>query len=91
MTQPEFYKLVTCSDTLTIKAKEPAVSGEWTQVGGNGAIEQTGATEAFISGISMTTSTYRWRVYNENCSKDTIIIVQSNSPSQYAYAVPTPS
>lgn len=87
MTQPEFYKLVTCSDTLTIKAKEPAVgTGEWTQVGGNGAIEQTGATEAFISGISMTTSTYRWRVYNENCSKDTIIIVQSNSPSQYAYA-----
>ena len=87
MTQPEFYNKVTCSDTLTLNANAPMVgTGEWTQVGGTGSIEQTGPTSAFVSDISMTTNSYRWRVFNEICSKDTLVIVQSNSPSQYAFA-----
>lgn len=87
MTQPDFYTHTTCLDTIRLNAKEPRAGiGEWSQVGGTGEIVQDGPTSAVVSGISMATNTYRWRVFNEKCSKDTIVIVNSNSPAQYAFA-----
>jgi len=87
LTNPAFSETVTCMDSMALKAGKPRQgTGEWSLVGGGGTLEQTSETEAMVRDLEMGTNFFRWRVFNEYCSRDTVIRVTSNNPKKYAFA-----
>jgi gliding motility-associated-like protein len=87
LTSPAFSKTVTCMDSMALKAGKPRQgTGEWSLVGGGGILVPVNETETMVYELEMGTNFFRWKVFNEYCSRDTVIQIISNSPRKYAFA-----
>ncbi len=72
-----------CSATTTIMASPPVdqnEAGEWSVVnGGNAKITSSNLFQTSVTNLDPGENTFKWTIYNQNCSTEDLIIVTNNA------------
>lgn len=73
-----------CGSSTTLAGNAPAVgSGQWTLVGGSGAITTPSSNASGVTGLGTGTNTFRWTISNGTCvnSTDDVVITVDAAPT----------